>query len=255
MSGVREGRLGAVPFFDPPPPRILAHRGFARSAPENTVPAFEAAAALGITHMETDARLTADGVAVLWHDPDLQRWDGSADSIASLTHAELQERTVDGTTICSVAEALDALPSCRFNIDVKVPEATEAVIDAVEWVGATDRVLLTSRHERTARRLRARMPAAMHGASGPRIVVALIGIELRFEWLVARALKPVDAVQIPVRQVGLTLVSPKRLAAYKRHVREVHVWTVNDPTEMRRLVESGVDGIITDCVDRAVLLD
>lgn len=242
-------------YFDPAPPRLLAHRGFARAVPENTIAAFEAAIELGVHHLETDAQLTADGVAVLWHDPDLERWDGSRTRIDRLTLAQLQEREMQGERISTVAEALWALPSAKFNIDVKDDRAVEAVADAVEWVNACDRVLVTAFDERTTRALRARLPEAHHGASTRAVLKAVIADARRNERALAKALAGVDAVQIPPRFGRLDLVTPRRLAAYRRHVREVHVWTINDPAEMRRLVELGVDGIVTDRVDRAVELD
>ena len=242
-------------YFDPAPPRLLAHRGFAIEAPENTIAAFEAAMAFGVRHIETDAQITADGVAVLWHDPTLERWDGSRLRIDRLELAQLQERRVRGETISTVAEALWALPTACLNIDVKDGRAADAVADAIEWVEACDRVLVTAFSERTARALRARLPDAHHGASARTVLRAIIADARRDDRALARALDGVDAVQIPPRYGRLDLVTPRRLAAYRRHVREVHVWTINDPLEMRRLVDLGVDGIVTDRVDRAVELD
>ncbi|NLT26000.1 MAG: glycerophosphodiester phosphodiesterase [Microbacteriaceae bacterium] len=242
-------------YFDPALPRLLAHRGYAAEAPENTIAAFEAAMALGVRHIETDAHVTADGVAVLWHDPTLERWDGSRHRIDRLTLAELQEREIGGHGISTVAEALWALPGARFNIDVKDPRAVEPVADAIEWVDACRRVLVTSFEERSARALRERLPEAYHGASTRTVVRAVIADARRNERALKRALEGIDAVQIPPRFGRLDLVTPRRIAAYRRHVREVHVWTINDPVEMRRLVGLGVDGIVTDRVDRAVELD
>ena len=101
-------------------PRIIAHRGLALDAPENTLLAFLRALNAGATHLETDVHASADGVAVISHDPDLGRVAGRSVNVGQLTMPEL--RRVDlghGQGFCSLAEALDAFPQARFNIDIK----------------------------------------------------------------------------------------------------------------------------------------
>lgn len=225
------------------------------SAPENTLEAFAAALAFGITHLETDVHLTRDGYPVLWHDADLRRWNGERTRIDRLTIHELQNITVRGSCISTVAEALAEFPQARFNLDLKDDRAVEAVAQAIEWVASTDRVLVTSFHEDTCAQLRTRLPDAFHGASAGRVARALLAERLGDERALARILAPVDAVQIPPRMRGIALATTRRIAAFKRHVREVHVWTINDPAEMCELVERGADGIVTDRVDRAIELD
>lgn len=241
-------------YFEPAPPRILAHRGLALEAPENTLAAFRAAFDLGATHMETDAQLTRDGVAVLWHDPTLERWDGRRTRIRDLTLGELQRRMLRGAHISTVAEALEALPDANFNIDVKDPDAVEAVCEGIEWVAAEDRVVLTSFSERTCRDLRRRLPQAHHGASSQRMAGVLFAIATGNERRVAALLRDCDVVQVPPRMARIELLTPRRLAAYRRHVREVHVWTINDPADMQRWLDTGVHGIVTDRADRAIPL-
>lgn len=236
-------------YFAPPGPRILAHRGLALDAPENTIAAFEAAAAVGVTHIETDAHVTADGIAVLWHDPTIARWNGDDTAVDNLTAAQLDERTVDGHHIPTLATTLAELPRLHFNIDVKTPTAARSVIRAVNAAGAFDRVLLTSFHERTARMLRSLAPAATQGAPTERVALALAGISLRSRALLSRALAPVDAVQLPWHAAGIDLVTPQRLSWWHRHVREVHVWTINEASEQLELLRRGVDGIVTDRSD------
>ncbi|MFD2758644.1 glycerophosphodiester phosphodiesterase family protein [Gulosibacter faecalis] len=238
-------------YFAPPAPRILAHRGLALGVPENTIAAFEAALATGVTHLETDAHATSDGTAVLWHDADLTRWNGQPARIDQLRYTDLQALRVDGHTIRSVEETLATLPHARFNIDVKSPAAAGSVARAVRELGAEDRVLLTSFQESTTRQLRMLVPAAAQGASSRRISAAVAGMQLRSPALISRALGRSDAVQIPRRAAGLDLVTPERLEWWHRYVREVHVWTINDPEEQRELLELGVDGVVTDRCDLA----
>ncbi|MGO1544317.1 MAG: glycerophosphodiester phosphodiesterase family protein [Gulosibacter sp.] len=241
-------------YFEPAPPRILAHRGLALEVPENTIAAFRAAFDLGITHMETDAQITRDGVAVLWHDPTLERWDGTRARISDLTLGELQQRGRKEHQISTVAEALEALPEANFNIDVKDVNAAEAVCEGIEWVNAQNRVVLTSFTERTCRVMRELLPLAFHGTSSRRMVMALIAIAQKNERRLARILSECDVVQVPPQMARIQLLTPTRLAAYKRHVKEVHVWTINDPAEMQQWLDAGVDGIVTDRADRAIPL-
>lgn len=241
-------------YFEPAPPRILAHRGLAMDVPENTLAAFRAAFDVGVTHMETDAHVTKDDVAVLWHDPDLLRWDGTKTRIRDLTLGELQRRRVRGQQISTVAETLEALPEANFNIDVKDPAAVSAVCAGVSWISAEKRVVLTAFQERTCRELRRLLPLAYHGASSQRVAGALLAIARRDERRLAKVLSDTDVIQVPPRMARLDLLTPRRLAAYKRHVREVHVWTINDPAEMQQWLDAGVDGIVTDRAHRAIPL-
>ncbi|GGA56298.1 hypothetical protein GCM10011490_02710 [Pseudoclavibacter endophyticus] len=269
-------------YFSPPPPRILAHRGFIRDASpraaggvprggrspgagevgtssfgdlspvENTHAAFAAALALGASHLETDAHVTADGVAVLWHDPTLERFDGSRLTIADERWPALAKRRSQGAELMTLADALAEFPGARFNIDVKTPAAAEPVARAVVAARASGRVLLTSFTEANARAAWRHAPDAARGATRERIAAALAAIEVGSDRMLRRALRDIDAVQVPERALGLSLVHPKRLPRLRRHVREVHVWTVNDETAMVRLWRAGVDGIVTDRTDLAV---
>lgn len=239
-------------WFDEVHHRILAHRGLALDALENSLRAHQAAAALGITHLECDARATRDGVAVLWHDETLERFDGSDDKVAELSLEELAARGKGDWRISTVAEVLDALPHTRFNIDVKSRDAIEPLARAITDARAEHRVLVCSFDEGRRRAIHRRVPGVVTSASGRQLLLAFLAIELGWDRLAGRFLRTCDALQIPERAAGITLVSPRRLTKWKRHVREIHVWTVNDPREMRRLWELGVDGIVTDRADLAL---
>lgn len=239
-------------YFEPAPPRILAHRGLALDAPENTLAAFRAALDAGATHLETDAHATADGVAVLWHDPTLARFDLTEREIARERWPSLQRLESRGQTLTTVPDALTAFPEARFNIDIKTLAVAVPVAEAVLAAGATDRVLLTSFSEARARAAWRLVPGVAKSATSPRMVLALFAIEFASASVLRRALDGIDAIQVPERRLGLTLTHEKRLRAFRRHVREVHVWTVNDPADMVRLWHGGVDGIVTDRTDLAV---
>jgi glycerophosphoryl diester phosphodiesterase len=239
-------------FFAPPLPRIFGHRGLAIDAPENTLLAFLKALSAGASHLETDVHASADGIAVISHDPDLTRLVGRSVRIEQLTIAEL--RRIDlgsGQSFVSLAEALDAFPEALFNIDIKTGGAEAPAAAAIDAAGARGRVLITSFSEGRRRRTVARLPGVASSASVPRILLAVVGARLHLSWLVRRALGSLDAVQVPERSHGLRIVFPGFLAAVHAAALEVHVWTVNEPEDMKRLLDLGVDGLVTDRCDLA----
>lgn len=237
-------------FLSGPLPRIIAHRGLAIEAPENTLLAFLRALNAGATHLETDVHASADGVAVISHDPDLSRTAGRSAEIGSLTMAEL--RRVDlghGQGYCSLADALDAFPEARFNIDIKdagsALPAAQAILDA----RATDRVLITSFDERRRRAAADVLPGVASSASVRNVLFAIIAAKLGIAPLVRRVLRGLVAVQIPERRGFLRLVTARTVSVLHRAGAEVHVWTVNEPQQMTRLLDLGVDGLVTDRCD------
>ncbi len=242
------------PFFVGDPPRVLAHRGLATSAPENTLLAFAAAVGIGVTYLETDVHASADGVAVVAHDPELSRVAaGRSEKVDQLTVAELSKVDLgDGQHMPTLAEALDAFPDARFNIDLKSAAAVEPTVEAVRAVRAEERVLLTSFSERRRSAALALLPEVATSASGPRFAAALLASVVRGGAAVRTALRGLHAVQIPERALGLDTVSPARLRAFHAAGVEVHVWTVNEPHTMRELLDRGVDGLVTDRADLAL---
>ncbi len=243
-------------------PRVLAHRGLVTpdaaesGIVENSFAAVAAAHSAGATYVESDCHLTADGVVVLFHDEDLSRVTGDPRRIAQVTVSELEALMAGRGGLVTLAQALDAFPTVRFNLDVKARDAATAVGTTVAPFG--DRVLLTSFSDDRRRAALAAAAAAGGGilpatsAGTATIARLLAALSTRSDRLVARALRGIDALQVPERQRRLRVVTPRLLAAAHRHEVEVHVWTVNDPADMRRLVELGVDGIVTDRADIAL---
>ena len=240
-------------FFSPAPSRILAHRGLAVGAPENTLLAFAKAVALGISYIETDVHASSDGVAVISHDPDLARIGGRDELVSDLSLAELQRVELGGgQSFASLAEALDGFPETRFNIDVKSADAVEPTVRAIRSAGAMSRVLVTSFGERRRAATVRQLPGVATSASASLFAGALLAGKIGISPAVRLALRSVDAVQIPERAVGLNTVTPRQLRSLHAAGVEVHVWTINDAEEMNRLLDLGVDGIVTDRADVAV---
>jgi glycerophosphoryl diester phosphodiesterase len=240
-------------WFSPGPPRILAHRGLAIEAPENTLLAFLHALALGITHLETDVRATSDGVAVLSHDPDLERLTGVATPILALSSQELRRvRLPEGQEVATLREALAAFPDARFNIDIKSDEALIPTIESIRAERATNRVLVTSFDDRRRRAAVAALPGVATSASSRGVLAAAAASRLPFRTAGQRTLASVQALQVPERFHGVPIVTPRLLDRAHEHGVEVHVWTVNSPSDMGRLLAMGVDGLITDRADLAL---
>lgn len=240
-------------WFDPPRPRVLAHRGLALEAPENTLAAFEHAVRAGATYLETDVHVSADGAAVLAHDPTLARVAARRDAVASLTLAEL--RRVDlggGHGYGTLDELLHAFPQARLNIDVKVDAAVPATIEAIRRANAGGRVLLTSFSDARRRRLIAGVPDAATSAGRASVLRARAASVTRNPALMRRATAGVGALQIPERVGRMALLSPALIGAAHAAGVEVHVWTVNVEADMRRLLALGVDGLVTDRADLAL---
>ncbi|MEY2847730.1 MAG: hypothetical protein RI885_395 [Actinomycetota bacterium] len=240
-------------YLSPPPPRVLAHRGFAENAPENSLLAFLRALALGADYLETDVRATSDGVAVLAHDADIDLGSGARRPIASLLAADLHRIDLGhGQRVPTLAEALDGFPDARFNLDIKSADAAAPAAAAIRRARAEQRVLVTSFSEGRRRSALRTLPGVASSASAPVIALTLLASALRLTPLVARLLRDVVAVQVPERSHAIRVVSPR----FVRHVHgagvEVHVWTVNERADMRRLLALGIDGIVTDRTDLAL---
>jgi glycerophosphoryl diester phosphodiesterase len=250
-------------------PRILAHRGLvapdaaADGVVENSFTAVAAAHAAGAVYIESDCHLTADGVVVLFHDDDLSRVTGDSRRVVDVTAAELERLMAPRGGLITLAQALDAFPTVRFNLDVKAQGAAEPVGRAV--AAHADRVLVTSFSDARRRAALAAAHAALRSdpadptaerpaTSGGRRTIArvLAAVASRSRRLIGRTLAGVDALQVPERRGRLRIVTPRLVQAAHHHGVEVHVWTVNDPDDMRRLVAMGVDGIVTDRADVAL---
>ena len=252
MTELSTSELGEG-FFAGSLPRILAHRGLATDAPENTLLAFLSALAIGVTHLETDVHASADGVAVISHDADIVRTTGLAGRVDELDFAQL--RTVDlgqGQTYPSLEEALLAFPEARFNIDLKSDAVVVPAVEAILRAQAVGRVLVTSfDNGRRMRAVRA-LPGVATSASALPFAGALLAVKLGLVPIARRLLRDVHAVQVPERLRGVQVITPRTVRLLKRTDVEVHVWTVNDPDDMRRLLDLGIDGLVTDRADLAV---
>ncbi|TFC22492.1 glycerophosphodiester phosphodiesterase family protein [Cryobacterium glucosi] len=245
---------GPPSFLAGSPPRIFAHRGLALNAPENTVLAFRHALEHGATHLETDVRASRDGVAVLSHDASLALPELDI-PLEELRIAELQRIDLGyGQSFSSLTEALEAFPEALFNLDVKSEGAIAATAAAVLAAGATGRVLVTSFSEERRRKTLRLLPGVASSASAPVVAQSVVAARLGNRALLRRVLNGCVAVQVPETASVLRVVTPHFVRAIHSAGVEVHVWTVNDPAAMERLLDTGVDGLVTDRPDLAAAL-
>jgi glycerophosphoryl diester phosphodiesterase len=221
---------------------------------ENTAAAFAAAHAAGAEFIETDCRVTADGDVVLFHDETLERLLGDPRPVDEVRTFELAELLAPHGGLQTVSDALTGFPEIRFNIDVKTDAAVDPIGPAV--APHAHRVLLTSfsdaRRRRSVDSVVAAGAAMRPATSAGRSTIIALRLLSMVRLSPARVLRDVDAVQIPERQGPIHLFTPSLVRAAQRAGVEVHVWTVNDPDDMRRLVAAGADGIVTDRADIAV---
>lgn len=227
------------PFLEWDGPIPFAHRGGASDAPENTMPAFEYAVGLGYRYVETDVQVTADGVLVAFHDDDLQRTTGRAGRISQLTWREVREARVgDAAPIPLLEDLLGAWPDLRVNIDCKSDAAVRALVSVLRRHRALHRVCVGAFSDTRIARLRAELGPELCTALGPRNVAMLrFGRPRRLPALTA---------QVPVQRGRLTVTDQRFVERAHALGVHVHVWTIDDAAEMERLLDLGVDGIMTD---------
>jgi glycerophosphoryl diester phosphodiesterase len=232
-------------FLDAPTPLAFAHRGFAPDGAENSMAAFQRAVDLGFRYLETDVRVTADGVALAFHDSRLDRVTDAHGRVEALPWYKVREARISGVEpIPLLTDVLDAWPDVCVNLDVKSDSGIDPAIDAIRRTGAGPRVCIAAFSGRRLAVLRGRLGPEVCSGLGPAEVVSL-----RASRGAAAARLRGRCAQVPARVGRWAFVERGYLdAAHARGV-QVHAWTVNDRAEMTRLLDLAVDGIMTDRAD------
>lgn len=249
-------------YFDVAGPMVIAHQGGDGIRPSNTMLAFQHAADLGVDVLEMDVHRTRDGALVLMHDATVDRTTDGSGALADLTLAEVkaldaayhwpyqgEERPYRGrgVHVPTLAEVVSRFPALRYNVEIKPDSADvgRAVCAELERLDAARRVLVASFHQATLSGFRESCPGVPTSAHGDEAWWFYLRYRLGFSWL---AEPPAQALQIPRRSGDYDLTDP----AFVREassVMHVDYWTVDDPAEMRELIDRGAGGIITDRPD------
>ncbi|MET7740145.1 glycerophosphodiester phosphodiesterase [Streptomyces sp. NPDC005385] len=243
------------PYLDHPGPIPFAHRGGSADGLENTLTQFRRAVDAGYRYIETDVHATADGRLVAFHDVTLDRVTDGAGRISELPWEDVRHARVAGSEpVPLFEELLETFPEVRWNVDVKAEPALLPLLDLIGRTDAWDRVCVGSFSE-------ARVVRAQHLA-GPRLATSfgtrgVLNLRLRSWGVPAAVRRSAIAAQVPETQSGVPVVDRRFVRAAHARGLQVHVWTVNEPQRMHRLLDLGVDGIMTDHIDtlRKVLED
>ena len=204
--------------------------------------AFEQAVALGYRYVETDVHLTADGVLLAFHDDVLDRVTDRTGVISDLPYAEVATARVDGKEpIPRLEELLAAWPDLRVNIDPKHDESVEPLASVIRDAGAVDRVCIGSFSDERLARIRDLVPGICTSL-GP---IGILNLGLAAQGGDVEDL-PAPCAQVPTHFGDTEVVTPAFVEeAHRRHI-QIHVWTIDEADEMERLLDLGVDGIMTD---------
>ena len=251
-------------FFDSTRPLVFAHRGGCALGPENTIAAFDLGMAAGADGLEFDVHLSADGIPVVHHDDTLERTTAGRGALAALTAAELGRIDAgcrfeqsggfpfrgQGIGIPTLAEVLRRYPAIPLIIEMKVDTAAmgEAVAREVRRAGAAERVCAAGYGTRSAAAARAALPEMASSACHREATLALYRSWLRIP--VRRP--PYGGYQVPEISSGHRIVSQRFIRHAHGAGLKVQVWTVDEEPDMRRLLEWGADGLISNRPDLAV---
>lgn len=255
-------RAADLPFFAEPF-LAFAHRGGAVDPEnlhrENTLFAFGAAVEAGFRYLETDVHATSDGVLIAFHDDRLDRVTDMSGMISDLPWNTVREARIGGIDpIPTLAEVLTTFPETRFNIDAKADDTIGALVDHIADYEAWDRVCVSSFGILRLHRLRSRLRRRLGSRRPVASAVSGLGIGwTRFVPVLPRLIHPGGAAfQIPARYELMGAVreiaTEQLIQAAHADGQQVHVWTVNAAEEMNRLIDLGVDGLISDRLDTLV---
>jgi glycerophosphoryl diester phosphodiesterase len=260
---------GEHPYFagDEGRPLVMAHRGGGGLWPENTLYAFERAAEIGADVIETEIQSTADDNLVFIHDETIDRTTNATGPVNSFTLRELKKFdagyhwTADGgrtfpfrgkgITVPTLEEVFTALPTTRINIDLKQisPPLASKLCGLLHSFDRVEKVMVASFGTKALRNFRQVCSGVATSASQREVTLFFL---MNLIFLGAAYGPPCHALQIPEYSSGMHVLTKRFLrTAHSRNLK-VHVWTVNEVEDMKRLLNLGVDGIITDYPDRLI---
>lgn len=248
---------------------VLAHRGGGGLHPENTLGAFEYSAEMGVDVLELDVHSTADGVLVVLHDATVDRTTNGSGRISAMTLEAVKKLDAGykfstdggqtfpfrgkGITIPTLQEIFNALPEQTFNVEPKQaePSVTKPLCELIRARKMTDKIIVGSFRQTAIDEFRAECTEVATSAT-PREVSQFLAMYKT--GIGASYTPPMQALQIPEKLGSLQIVTKDFVETAHKLNLQVHVWTINDPADMQRLIETGVDGIMTDYPDKLLEL-
>jgi glycerophosphoryl diester phosphodiesterase len=238
-------RASDFEFLDWPGPIPFAHRGGASEVPENTLPAFEHAVRLGYRYVETDVHVTADGVLLAFHDDVLDRVTDRTGVIGELAWSDVSKARVDGVEPIPLFEdLLGSFPGLRVNVDPKHDAAVEPLAEVLRRCDAASRVCVGAFSDERLERIRALVPGICTSL-GP-LGTLHLGLAAQQGDAAGIGELPAPCAQVPPSYGDTEIVTDAFVAEAHRRGMQVHVWTIDEEPEMLRLLDLGVDGIMTD---------
>ncbi len=246
-------------------PLVFAHRGGGGLFPENTLEAFEYSAKMGADVLELDVHSTADGTLVVMHDGSVDRTTNGRGKVSEMTLAEVKKLdagylfTSDNSatfpfrgkaiTIPTLQEIFEKFPQMRFNVEPKqaTPSITKPLCEMIRQHKMGDKTIVGSFRQTAVDEFRAFCPEVATSATPSEVSEFLAMYKTG---IASSYAPPFQALQVPVNAGFLNIVSKDFVEAAHRQNLQVHVWTINNPDEMQRLMEMSVDGIMTDYPDR-----
>lgn len=243
-------------------PLLIAHRGGSALMPENTLVAFQDAAQRWQADMiELDVRASADGHCVVMHDATVDRTTNGSGAVAHMSLAELKELDAGyrfsrdggqtfpmrgrGVRVPTINEVFAALPEMRFTVELKSADAQAPLFRAIAEHDMSDRVIAAG--ERNAYRT---MFSEFRGPKSASLEESLPFFLMHRLYCARFGRVPADVVQTCEIYRGRRILSPRFVRDLHRAGVLVHVWTVNEVADMERLLDWGVDGLVTDRPDR-----
>lgn len=247
-----------TPYLDAEYPLRFAHRGSRVLWPENTAEAFQGAVDLGYTYIEIDVRMTGDGVVVVFHDATLERTTNGAGRVDRWDFADLRRLDAGwwfnesdgyplrgtGVRVRSLDEVFSTWPELRFNIDLKDPNLEWAVADIIKRHRREQSTLVASFVDHRIAKFRRVTQGTVAVSAGPSATAAMLAASR----VGATVRRPVVAYQLPFDYRSCP-IDTKLVTAIHAAGAQLHTWTVNEATDMNRLLDLGVDGIVTDRPD------
>jgi len=221
----------------------IAHRGGAGNWPENSMLAFESAVNLGYQYIETDAHITRDGVLLAFHDDELDRVTDKQGRIVDLNYGQVAGAKIDGREpVPRLEQVRGTWPKIKFNIDPKHDAVVDPLCDLLKRMNAVDRVCIGSFSGARLIRARRNLGPSLCTSMGPREVLRLrlasLGVPVGS---FSAACAPVAR-----RHYGIPSADSGMIRAAHKRGMQLHVWTIDDDREMERLIDLGVDGLMTD---------